>query len=114
MANFTVSSNNGRSFDHGPVLDNGAFADENTLSDESHAFASILQPGVAVGFEISFELLKRFPGVITPIEQGRMSGLGEVKQISRFEHKKETRPKQGSRANLNWRGPVQIFAVNGA
>ena len=52
MADLAVPADNRRALDHCPVLNYGAFTDENPLANECDAFTVVFQFRTKVGFEV--------------------------------------------------------------
>jgi len=90
MPNLTVSPDNGRAFDHRPILNNRPQTDENLLAYESHPFASIVQPGPQIGLQIGSQLSQGLPGAAAPVEERRVLGLAQIEQILGFDHEWES------------------------
>lgn len=86
MTDLAVFADDGRAFDHDAVLDDGAFADKNFIADERAAFAGVAEFGLEVRGEVILDFLQGVPGVLATVENFRMLGLGQVKQVGRFEH----------------------------
>ena len=78
VTNLAIASDNGRAFDHRPVLDDRAFADEDPLTNKGDALAVVVQPGPEINTEIRLDLPQRIPGILAPIEDRRVGGLGQI------------------------------------
>ena len=86
VADLAVAPDDGRAFNHHAVLDHRACADEHLFADVSRAFATVVQAGFQMSFNIAVDFLQRLPGVFTAFEQRGIPRLAQVEQVGRFEH----------------------------
>ena len=73
-----VPADNGRTFNHDPILDHRALANEYPLTNERDAFAVVVQPGVEVSVQVGLNLLQRIPGIFAAVKDRRMRRLAEI------------------------------------
>ena len=49
-------------------------------------FGAVVEAGVEIGNQVGLDVLQRIPGILAPVKDGRVGGLGEVEQVRWLEH----------------------------